>query len=260
MTLILLLVSFGTLRVFKAKAGKRHHLNRAPTSLSGLHSAMALSNIAQAPKREDTPGINILRKETHKTMKNLKVFFDKFKGYILTAALAVLTVVEMCGGFINQLCGGVLVVHGIEVLPLVTLVCTAVVGVLSNGFTKEQAQQIKTIVKAPDKNATVKGVIKDTIKAKNEELTKLKKSLATMERELVSLEGVHVHLSDVLMAQREMSRMDPAVTTLDDVRKAETDAREALGQVEAKKAEIEKTKASIEVYQTKIAALKLQLQ
>jgi hypothetical protein len=198
-----------------------------------------------------------IKKEKKK--KKLKVFFDKFKGYILTAALAVLTVIEMCGGFINDLCGGVLVVGGVEVLPLVTLVCTAVVGAISNGFTKEQVNQIKAIVKAPEKNATVKSVIKDTIKTKTEELTKLKKALATQERELVKLEGVHEQLSDVLSAQREMAAMDPALASADDVRKAEADVREALAQVEAKKAEIEKTKASIEVYQTKLAALKLQL-
>lgn len=261
MTFILLLASIGTLRVIKQKVDKRIHPKRAPSAV-GSNADRQKANtafIAQAPTREEkTLGKNKLKRKDTK-MEKLKVFFDKFKGYILTAALAVLTVVEMCGGFINQLCGGVLVVGGIEVMPLVTLVCTAVVGVISNGFTKEQAQQIKAIVKAPDKNATVKGVIKDTLKTKVEELTKLKKELATQERELVKLEGVHDQLCDVLQARKDMAAMDPEIASPDEIRKAEADVREALAQVEAKKAEIEKTKASIEVYQTKIAALKLQL-
>lgn len=250
MTLILLLVSFGTLRVLQQKVRQRHHYEKGPNS----------NRIAQAPTREDTHGIIYLfRKETERTMEKIKVFFDKFKGYILTAALAILSIVEMCGGFINELCGGVLVVNGIEVLPLVTLVATSIVGVLSNGFTKEQRDQIKTLIKSANKNATIKSVIKDTIKTKTDELAKRKKSLTTMEHELVKLELTHTQLSDVLMAQREMSRMDPNVTTLEDVRKAESDVRDVFVQIEAKKAEIEKTKATIEVYQTKITALKLQL-
>lgn len=259
MILILLLVTIGTIRVIKVKADQRRRL-KAPSSLNGYQSATALSTIAQAPKREETPGIIYLfRKEMKITMEKIKVFFDKFKGYILTAALAILSIVEMCGGFINELCGGVLVVNGIEVLPVVTLVGTAIVGVLSNGFTKEQIEQIKTLIKSSDKNATIKSVIKETIKTKTEELAKLKKSLTTMEHELIKLELTHTQLSDVLMAQREMSRMDPNVTTLEDVRKAEADVRDVFVQVDTKKAEIEKTRATIEVYQTKITALKLQL-
>ena len=53
-------------------------------------------------------------------IEKIKEFFDKFKGYLLTFLLGLLTIIEMCGGYINEMLGGVLTVNGIDLLPVIT--------------------------------------------------------------------------------------------------------------------------------------------
>lgn len=81
-------------------------------------------------------------------MKKIKELLDKFKGIILAIALGALTIVEGYGGYINELCDGVLCVNGIEVLPIVTFVASLVVGIISNTLTKEQKAKINALIKS----------------------------------------------------------------------------------------------------------------
>lgn len=264
--IILVLVSIGIFRVIrqavdKKKTHRKH--NVVDCIIDGQKPIKAIS-LSQKPTEEgEKIGeiIIILWGVTKKTMEKLKTFWLKFKGYMLTIALAILTVVEMCAAPINTLCGGVLTVNGIELIPVVTLACTAVVGIVSNGFTPEQREKIKALFSkdATVKNELVIAEIKKTIKSKTAELAQLNKDVASKEHELATLEGEYANLNNTLLAKKQMAAMTPQLATTEEVRVANDAVEACRAKVDAKKAEIAKSKTDIENVTTIINALKSQL-
>ena len=136
---ILLLVSIGFFKIVKQavekqkeKKAKERERNLIDNMVDGQKAVKAI-NIASEPTKEGEKIGNLfinIMEVLKGIMNKFTQWFDKVKGYLLTIALAVLPVVEMYGGFINQLCGGVMVINGVEVLPLVTLVASLVVGII----------------------------------------------------------------------------------------------------------------------------------
>ena len=193
------------------------------------------------------------------TMKHIKTFLSKFKGYLLTLALTVLTIAEMCGGFINNLCGGVLTINGIDIIPLAVLVCAVIVGILSNGYTKEQQEKIKALFSKSTTNELVKEEIKKTIKEKTAQLTQFNKALSTQEHELANYESELETLKNTLQAKKEMLTMLPQLATPEDVQLATNEVVNCEAKIANKKEEINKTKTTIDNLTTTINALKSQL-
>jgi hypothetical protein len=263
--IILILVCIGLLRIVKQERDKRLHDERKPNVVDAIidkQKPIKALNIAQAPTKEgENLGKQIIEIWRFMTpiMEKIKLFFSKFKGYLLTAVLFVLSVLEMCGGFINELLGGVFIVNGIEILPIVTLGCTAIVGVLSNGFTKEQREQIKVMFSKANKNDLVQIEIKKTIKSKSTELAQYNKLLTTQEHELSNLEGELEKSNNTLQAKKEMRAMTPQLATDVEVQLAATEADTCREKVNTKRAEITKTKTAIDQLTTMIGALKAQL-
>jgi hypothetical protein len=193
------------------------------------------------------------------TMKKIKVFFDKFKGYILTLALMILSLLEMCGGFINSACGGVFTVNGVEVLPVVALGCTAVVGIISNGYTKDEREKIKALFSKSSTNELVKAEIKRTISEKSTELANARKDLAKKQTELGNLQAELERNKNTHAAKKEMYVMVPQLATAEDVQDAANDVVHTEAWIATKTAEIESVTAQIETLETTIGALKNQL-
>jgi hypothetical protein len=264
--IILMLVCVGVMRIIKQAIDTQQHTKkRKPTIIDsmvdGQNSIKAIS-LAQAPtKYGEKIGkfiITIFRGEK-KTMKKIKAFVSKFKGYMLTTALAILTIIEMCGAPINTLFGGALTIKGVAVLPVVTLICTAVVGILSNGYTKEQMEKIKALFSTSNTTELVLAEIKKTIKEKTAQLTQFNKVLNTQENELANFQSEYETLNNTLMAKKEMCAMVPQLATVEDVQLATNAVVSCKAKIEDKKAEIEKTKAMIETLTTTINALKSQI-
>jgi hypothetical protein len=261
--LILILVCIGCFRLIKQERGKgqkRKH-NIIDDMVDGQKSIKAIS-LAQAPTEEgEKVGkiIIILWGVTKRTMEKLKTFFSKFKGYMLTIALAILTAVEMCGGFINSLCGGIWTINGVAILPIVTLVASIVVGIISNGYTKEQHEKIKALFSKSSTNELVLAEIKKTIKEKTAQLSQFNKMLVTQEHELTNFESELETLKNALSAKREMYAMVPQLATNEDVQLANNEVVNCSARIAEKKEEIKKTKATIETLTTTINALKSQL-
>ncbi len=264
--IILTLVSIGIFKIIKQtiekqgdkKARKR---NIVDSIIDGQRSVKAI-NIAQAPTKDgEKIGeiIIIFFRGLKKLMKNFKTFFSKFKGFMLTAALAILTVIEMCGGFINELFGGALTINGIAIIPLVTLVCAVTVGVISNGFTKEQRTKIKALFSTATTNEIVIAEIKKTIKEKSAQLAQFNKALTTQNHELENFEKELETFKNTLQAKKEMCAMIPQLATNEDVQLATTDFVNCQAKIASKKNEIEKTEATIATLITTINALKSQL-
>lgn len=262
--IILMLVSIGAFRVIRQETEKQRN-KRDHTMIDSMvdsQKPIKAVSLATEPLIEGNKTgklILILIGGLKKMKEKLKVFFSKYKGYLLTIALAVLTVVESCGGYINSLFGGVLAINGVEVLPIVTLVCTTIVGVISNGYTPEQREKIKALFTNSSTNELVKAEIKKTIKEKTAQYNQFNKVLATQETEKAAFETELTTLNNTLQAKKEMAAMRPQLATEADVQLATNEVVNCQAKIENKKTEIAKTKTMITNLHTMIEALKSQL-
>lgn len=262
--LILILVSIGSLRVIRQAFEKKHKERKHSVvdSIVDNQKTLKALKLAQSPTEtgekigEMIINLGGLGKNT---MEKIKTFFGKFKGYMLTVALAILTVIEMCGGFINSLFGDALSINGIEVIPCVTLACAVVVGIISNGYTKEQREKIKALFSKSTTNELVLEEIKRTIKEKSAQLSQFNKVLATQEHELANLNSELETLTNTWQAKKEMCAMVPQLATNEDVQLAYNEVTKCQNRKAAKVEEINATKATIENLTTTINALKSQI-
>lgn len=269
--IILILVSIGFFKIVKQSVEKRvqakekdreHNLIDDMVDRQGALKAISL---AQNPTNEgEKVGKFLIElwEVNRKIMKKFKELFDKYKGYLLTVLLGVLTAIENYGGFINELCGGVLVINGVEVLPLVTLIAALVVGVLSDPYTKDKRSQIKALLSKPHSNSNVlvRTKIKEIIKSNTAEHAQLNKDLATQEAELGNYESELEKAKNNLQATDKMYKMTPQLATAEEVNLAANAVTEIENKISEKQAEIESTKEAIESLATQIKALKSQLQ
>jgi uncharacterized protein YhaN len=145
------------------------------------------------------------------------------------------------------------------VLPLVTLASTAVVGILSNGYTAEQREKIKALFSKSNTNELVKEEIKKTIKEKSALLSQFNKVLTTQQHELANLNAEHEALNNKVQAKKEMRGMVPQLATDAEVQLAINEAVACEAKINEKTAEIAKTTATIDEITTTISALRSQL-
>ena len=264
--IILMLGCIGICRVVRQEVVKRNNKkerkhNVIDSMVDGQKPIKAIS-LAQSPTKEgEKVGkiIIIFWGGLKKTMKKFKQFCEQFKGYMLAIALTILTVVEMFGGFINSLCGGVFAIKGVPVLPTVTLVAAIVVAALSNGFTKEQNTKIKALFSKSTTAELVFEEIKKTIKEKTAQLKQFNQALTTQTTALENLESELETLNNTLQAKKEMANMTPQLATAEDVQLAANAVVDCQAKIETKKAEIEKTNATIANLTKTIEALKSQI-
>ena len=270
--IILIIVCIGFLRLIRQSAQKEQD-DRKHTAIDAVvdgQKPIKAIRLAQAPVEEgEKLGEKIISLwgGLKPMMDKLKSFFSKFKGYVIAGALGVLTAVEMCGGPINAAFGGVLVVKGVAVLPLVTLVCALTVGVLSNGYSKEQLAEIKALLskaKAADQdgkagtNKLVRDEIKKQITEKTKQRALLNKDLATYQHERANLESELKALNNALTAKQEMFSMVPQLATADDVQQAANNVAECEAKLAAKSVEISNAEEAVAALTTAINALRSQ--
>lgn len=262
--IILIIVCIGILRLIKQEVDKKQNERKHNVidNVVDRQQPIKAISLAQHPDKEgEKIGKKILSLwgETKPMINKLQTLFSKFKGYMLTIALVILSVVEMCGGFINSAFGGVLTINGVAVLPVVTLVCAVAVGVISNGFTKEQQEKIKALFSKSNTNELVLAEIKKTIKEKSAQLAQFNKVLTTQEHELANFESELETLINAEQAKKEMFSMTPQLATEEDVQLAINGVVNCKAKIETKKDEIKKTRETIDNLTTAINALRNQL-
>ena len=263
-----ILITLGCIGLFRSirqaidRERKRKERNR--TVIDGMVDSLTVMKaikFAQEPTKEGKikelfiilfGGINYI-------MKKLKEFFDKYKGYLLTIVLGLLTAVEQYGGFINSLFGGVLVINGVAVLPVVTLALTIVVGLLSNGYSKEQIEKIKALFTKSTTNELVTAEIKKQIKDNTAKHTQYVKLVSNKESDLANLNSELEGLRNTYFAKKEMYSMTPQLATADDVNIAANAVRECESKIANKQAEIDECKATLSTIETTINALRSKL-
>lgn len=260
---ILVLACMGLFRIIRQAVDKKKKRKDTliDTVVDNLTALKAI-NIAQEPTKE---GEKIGKLFTtlwggkNYIMKKLKELFDKYKGYLLTLFLGALTAVEHYGGFINQLCGGVLMIKGVEVLPLATLVLTILVGIVSNGYTKEQRDKIIALFSKSSTNELVNAEIKKQLKENSVKHSQFVKILATKESEKANLNSELEGLKNTYYAKKEMFGMTPQLATEEDVLLAFNAVRECESKIANKDAEIEEVQTTITNLETMINALRSKL-
>ena len=262
--LILLLVSIGCFRILKQslEQSKKTKRNNVIDVLIDTQKPIKAISLAQDPTQEGKKlGEAILNflKGAKIIMKKIKEFFTKFKGFILALALAILSIVEMCGGFINEMLGDALVINGVKIVPLITIVAATIVGCISNGYTKEQRDKIKALFSKSTTNELVTAEIKKTLKENETKLKEFNKVLLTQENALANLESQLVTATNTHNAKVEMFNMKPQLATEEDVQLSANEKVNIEAAINEKKQEIAKTKASIEKITLTISALKEQL-
>lgn len=266
--IILILVSIGVFKIIKQSIDKkkekrpRKNVHTFIDSIVDAQKPVKAINLAQSPTK-DGERLGSLLIETYRggkrAMKKVKVFFDKYKGYLLTIALAILTIMEDYGGFLNDAFGGKLVIGGYEILPLITLGATIVVGLISNGYNKEEREKIKALFSKHSSNELVIAEIKKTIKEDEAKLKEFNKLLAVQETALENCETTLANAKNTLAAKKEMRNMVPQLATDEDVILATNNVVSCEAAVNEKKNEIAQTNATIKNLTTKITALRNQL-
>ena len=268
--IILILVNIGTLRIVKQTVDKNKGKKRAHNvidTMVDMQPSVKAINISQNPTKDgEMLGRLVIKlwEGLKVVMKKLKKLYDKFKGIVLAIALGVLTAIEYCGGYINNLLGAKLTFNGVEIIPIVTLGLAILVGILSNGWTKEQNEQIKALIKSTKSgksstNEIIKSEIKKNIKTDTAKLTEASKDLSKREVVLEGLEGEYESLCNTFKAKREMNGMTPRLATDEDVRSAEKAVLDCEEKIRNKKNEINVLKDRIKNLTETIDALKSQL-
>lgn len=266
--IILFLLCIGAFRILRQsieKSREKKVKERKSNLIDNMvdnQLAVKVVRIAQEPTKEGEKYGRLfisLWEETKGIMKKIRAFFDKYKGYLATIVLGLLTAVETYGGYINELCGGVLMVKGVPVLPFVTLILTVIIGILSNGFTKEQVEKIHALFSKSSTAELVQAEIKKSLKENAEKHKQFVKILATKEAELENLKSEREGLTNTYNAKKEMYVMIPQLATEEDVQLASNALCECNVKISAKEAEIEEVKTTISNLATTIGALKSQL-
>lgn len=265
--IVITLSCIGLFRLIRqAIERERKRKQRDRTVIDGLVDGLPVIkaiNFAQEPTKEGEKLRKLfitLWEVKNYIMKKLKEFFGKYKGYLLTVLLGVLTALEQYGGFINQLFGGALVINGVAVLPYVTLLLTLIVGILSNGYTKEQKEKIVALFSKSTTDELVHAEIKKQLKENTAKLSQFMKILSTKESELANYNSELETLKNTYCAKKEMFGMTPQLATEDDVLLAVNGVRDCEQKIANKEAEIEEVKASVSNLETLVKALKSKLQ
>lgn len=260
--IISILVSIGLLRIIKqaVKKGKRKH--NIIDDIVDSQKAIKAVCLAEEPTKEGEKLGNLIINflEVLKTMFNkIKEFFDKYKGYMLTIVLGALTLIETYGGFINNLAGGVLVIKGVPVIPFATFILTIIVGILSNGFTKEQKEKIKNLLVQlkPATNKLVVADIKKTVKEDNLKLKALQKTYSLHKSDLDKLNAERDCRNNTLSAKVELQSLQLA--TAEDVQIATMEVQEVENKITAKKQDIVAVEEEIAKVKSEISTLKTRL-
>lgn len=259
--IILMLASMGVFKIIKQSIDKSNRKEVVDSIVNKPKPVKAL-NLALNPTQEGEKigkDIIFIWRESKNIMQKLKELFDKYKGYILAVALGVLTLLEDYGSYINSVFDGKLVLWGYEVIPVVTLVAAVTVGILSNGFSKDEMKTIKALFCKSSDDEIVTEEIKRTIKNSEAELKANNKLLTVLKQELVNLESALTNASNTVLAKQKMYTMVPQLATEADVQDAKNIAVKCEAEVNEKKVEIEKVQNIIKNLSTTISALKSQL-
>ena len=262
--IILILLSIGVLRIIKQTVDKSREKKRKTvidTMVDG-HTSVKAVRMAQNPTKDgEVLGLAIIKlwEGLERIMKKLNELFDKFKGIALAIALGILTIVEAYGGVINGLCGGTLTLYGINVLPLVTLIASVTVGIISDGWTKEQKAKIKALFSRSSTNEIVMAEIKKNLKENETKVKEFNKVLSTKNTELDNLNTELEARKNTHSAKVEMANMTPKLATEDDVHLAVIAVAETEYKIAEKKKEIADVETTIANLTSTIKALKSQL-
>lgn len=255
--IILLLVDIGLLRIIKKEIEKRQGLKtRQRTIIDKVvdsQTSVKAVELGYHPMRmgEDIGYLCIdsIKKGGH-IMKKFKEFFDKFKGYLLTLVLTVLSLVEMFGGYIATAFNDLVVVNGVNMIALATGGCAVVVALFSNSFTKDQRLQIKkmlnNIMNSDSINDEAKKLIKDLIG----KIKDVKKLLGENEKDVECMKAELEEVCNTYAKKRSIQENVPDLDLSEELNSLSVNILELKANISDKETCIEQMKSELNQLET----------
>lgn len=223
---------------------------------------MKAINIAQNPLQQGEELYNAMkksRKEIKKIMKKIKRFFDRFKGYVLSISLAIVSIISQYGGFIEDLFNGKLIVKGVNIISLVAFIFSIIIGLLSNTYTKEQVLKIRELFTKKPTNQIVMEEIKNQLKISETNRKYTEKQIDNSNVNLDNLSKELEQAKNIYNAKIEMLNMTPQLATEEDVKNALSKVNEINSKIEKTKNEIIELEKKLFAINTNISVYKSRL-
>lgn len=267
--IILMLVCIGICSVVKKTANnriktpKKERKKNIIDKLVNSRKEVKAVNIAQNPLQEGEElyiAMKKSRKDIRKVMKKLKKFFDKFKGWILSISLLVVSLISEYGGFIEKIFNGKLIIKGVNMISLIALICAVVVGLLSDTHTSEQIKKIKELFAKKPSNEIVKEELKNQLKLNETSRKNLEKQIETNNLTIDTFNQELEQAKNVYNAKIEMLNMTPKLATEEDVQNALSKVNEIEGKIAKVKNDIIELDKKLFDVNTLITALKNRLE
>lgn len=267
--IILMLVCIGICSVVKKTANNRVNKKKKERKtniidkLVNSRKEVKAVNIAQNPLQEGEElyiAMKKSRKDIRKVMKKLKKFFDKFKGWILSISLLVVSLISEYGGFIEKIFNGKLIIKGVNMISLIALICAVVVGLLSDTHTSEQIKKIKELFAKKPSNEIVKEELKNQLKLNETSRKNLEKQIETNNLTIDTFNQELEQAKNVYNAKIEMLNMTPKLATEEDVQNALSKVNEIEGKIAKVKNDIIELDKKLFDVNTLITALKNRLE
>lgn len=267
--IILMLVCIGVCSVIKKTANNRVNKKKKERKtniidkLVNSRKEVKAVNIAQNPLQEGEElyiAMKKSRKDIRKVMKKLKKFFDKFKGWILSISLLVVSLISEYGGFIEKIFNGKLIIKGVNMISLIALICAVIVGLLSDTHTSEQIKKIKELFAKKPSNEIVKEELKNQLKLNETSRKNLEKQIETHNLTIDTFNQELEQAKNVYNAKIEMLNMTPKLATEEDVQNALSKVNEIEGKIAKVKNDIIELDKKLFDVNTLITALKNRLE
>lgn len=267
--IILMLVCIGVCSVIKKTANNRVNKKKKERKtniidkLVNSRKEVKAVNIAQNPLQEGEElyiAMKKSRKDIRKVMKKLKKFFDKFKGWILSISLLVVSLISEYGGFIEKIFNGKLIIKGVNMISLIALICAVIVGLLSDTHTSEQIKKIKELFAKKPSNEIVKEELKNQLKLNETSRKNLEKQIETNNLTIDTFNQELEQAKNVYNAKIEMLNMTPKLATEEDVQNALSKVNEIEGKIAKVKNDIIELDKKLFDVNTLITALKNRLE
>lgn len=233
--IILILVCIGVCSVVRKTAQNKDTKNKRKKKRNKIfidklvdsRKEVKAVNIAQNPLQDGQELYETLkksRKDLRKIMKKVKKFFDKFKGWLTSIVLALISIIAEFGGFIEDIFNGKLIVKGVNIVSLIALILSLLIALLSDTHTTEQIKKIKEMFTKKPSNEIVNEQLKARLKEEETKRKGIEKQIDNSNANIDSYTKDLEQAKNVYNARIEMLNMTPPFAT-------EVEVQEALAKV-----------------------------
>ena len=219
--IILMLVSIGLFRLIKKEIDKRrnnikHKYDVIDKILNSQVSIKAIELSNHPTKLGEDLGhfsIDIFRKG-RKTMKSIKTFLYRFRGYIVSICFLALGLVETFSNYLLLIFGNI-TINGVNVIAVILFLCSLLISMFSNKLTKSQKALLKQFKNDGSSTSDDNKLLQEEItKAYGElsfKLKELRKTLSKKEKEYEEVNKQFETTASSYKAKQSLQTLLPSI-------------------------------------------------